>query len=244
MILLAAAQCRWTEFNWLTNQREVTPNHTSQTDSSCTQITGGLGRLNPLSSLEQPPNSGKFQPLGVAATPRAHWQLMVCLLSNVHHQPYTMHPMCTGFWQLLVIKKIKRLTIYKIRLFKIKNLKGCAPKFYTFDHEKAYFCRLLKGALVVTPPDATARVPRFDRLYGARPPSCFEQFQHWIVHSTLQVYSAYHGVLHWQCRDTATKHHLSSPWQPAGWTRYLDRESCEQSYMVILVSHCSIKRRG
>ena len=36
------------------------------------RIAGGLGGFNPLSSLQQPPSSGKFQPTqGVTATPLA-----------------------------------------------------------------------------------------------------------------------------------------------------------------------------
>jgi len=42
----------------------------------CSNCPGeGVRRLNPLSSLERPPSSAKFQPTrGVAATPLAHWQ--------------------------------------------------------------------------------------------------------------------------------------------------------------------------
>jgi len=63
------------------------------------RIAGGRGwGLNPLAHWS------KFQPLW---KPLAHWRWMVSfLLSHVHRQPHTMHPMRTGFWQFLVINKI------------------------------------------------------------------------------------------------------------------------------------------
>ena len=85
---------------WLYRLTQCTALHISSA-----RIAGeiGGGGWTPLAHWNDPPSSGKFQsPRGVATTLLAHWWWMVCiLLSHVHRQPYTMHPMCTcsdRFW--------------------------------------------------------------------------------------------------------------------------------------------------
>ena len=52
---------------------------------------GGLARLNPLRSLEQPPSSANFNPLGGSPQPHSSLALMVCfVLSHAYRQPPCM----------------------------------------------------------------------------------------------------------------------------------------------------------
>jgi len=123
-------------------------------------IARGMVRLNPLSSLERPPKSQPHRERGRRDSPPPNSrQCMVCFLSHAR-PPLTFMHKTFGYKQKNKFSAYNN--VQKHAFSRSKNLKfffggGTLPQWD-------------RGG---SPSDTTCRVPRFDRLYGTRPPSCF-----------------------------------------------------------------------